>query len=223
MRTAFRLLRQALALRKCCACAAPSSTPSRCALQPIARMNPVDPKQCTCQPHLLSSCAVMLVECRGIVSCAAATTRHQHAGVCTMSFVMHICCMLSCGNATGIHVKVMARYASASSLRCRFDSQTHELSFLAAMRLLDFGSGYNHLLAAHDAKSARDAVQVRHRFEHVLYSDFLEPSSAASPGTAHLFASLRACPACITFRLRWRGDNSTSATCCDMSKARPNT
>jgi hypothetical protein len=50
---------------------------------------------------------------------------------------------------------------------CKFDSVQHEISFIATVRLLEFGSGYDHLLAEQDAKCAKDAVQVRRVMRHV--------------------------------------------------------
>lgn len=44
----------------------------------------------------------------------------------------------------------------------KFASMEEEISFLALIRLLEFGSGYDNLLQHKKEKTAKDVVQVRH-------------------------------------------------------------
>jgi hypothetical protein len=50
---------------------------------------------------------------------------------------------------------------------CKFDNLEHEISFIATMRMLEFGSGYDHILSQTIQKSAKDVVQARYCLEQV--------------------------------------------------------
>ena len=63
--------------------------------------------------------------------------------------------------AEGITPEGVQRACRPFKYPCKFDDTNHEISFMVIMRMLEFGSGYNHLIAEKGQKSAKDVIQVR--------------------------------------------------------------
>lgn len=59
---------------------------------------------------------------------------------------------------------------------CKFDNLEHEISFMATMRMLEFGSGFDHLLNGSDQQTSRGATQVcgKSRCFFILFADLHE-------------------------------------------------
>lgn len=63
--------------------------------------------------------------------------------------------------AAAMDVEAVLHACRAFKHPCKFDSLAHEISFMATMRMLEFGSGFDSLLANTDQKAAREVTQVR--------------------------------------------------------------
>lgn len=63
--------------------------------------------------------------------------------------------------AASIDASIVNKASTRFRYPLKFPSMEHEISFLALMRLLEFGSGYDNLLQDKKEKTAKDLVQVR--------------------------------------------------------------
>ena len=63
--------------------------------------------------------------------------------------------------AASIDSSIVSKASTRFRYPLKFPSMEQEISFLALMRLLEFGSGYDNLLQDKKEKTARDVVQVR--------------------------------------------------------------
>lgn len=63
--------------------------------------------------------------------------------------------------AASIDAGIVNKASSRFRYPLKFASMEQEISFLALIRLLEFGSGYDNLLQGKKEKTAKDVVQVR--------------------------------------------------------------